>query len=97
MSAESGNMSMLDHIKHQIDSGLSVRKYCDAHELKEHTFRYWKARQDKNESRGHFKLVEGNKWTVNPNPMMKLVYPNQIELLIYSEMSPYYLRQLMTC
>ena len=95
MNTEVGTMSMVEHVKAQTDSGMSVRKYCEANELKEHTFRYWKARQDKNKTRGNFKLVEKAESIESPNPIMKLVFTNQIELLIYYELNPEYVRQLM--
>ena len=95
MNTEVGAISMVDHIKLQTDSGMSVLKYCETNELKEHTFRYWKTRQNKKKTSGNFKLVEKTESIVNHNPIMKLVFPNQIELLIYSELSPEYVRQLM--
>lgn len=97
MSVETGSIPMVEHIKVQSDSGISVRKYCEANELKEHTFRYWKARQNKDNTRGKFKLIEKDESMTSSNPIIKVVYPNQIELLIYSELNPEYVRQLTQC
>jgi len=96
MNSEIGSLSMADHVKVFSESGLSVRKYCEANGLKEHTLRYWNSRQSKNKTNGNFKLVEKEDTsTRSVIPLMKLLLPNRTELFIYSELDPEYVRRLM--
>ena len=89
-------MSMEDHVIKQGESDLSIRKYCQANGINEHTFRYWKTKHDKKNVKGKFKLVDPiDSPVASINPIMRLMHPNKTELHIYSVLDPEYIRQLM--
>lgn len=96
MNSDVQAMSMEDHVINQGESNLSIRKYCQANGIKEHTFRYWKTKHDKKNIGGKFKLVDAlDSPLANTNPIMSLIYPNRTELHIYCALDPGYIRQLM--
>ena len=96
MDSDVQAISMEDHVIKHGESDLSIRKYCQANGINEHTFRYWKTKHDKKSIKGKFKLVESiDSPLANTNPVMSLIYPNRTELHIYSVLDPGYIRQLM--
>lgn len=95
---EIGSMTMEQHISAHSATSLSVRKYCEANGIKEHTFRYWKKRFDGHSDRGNFKLVDKVDSLIQAeSQLMKIVFPNQIELIVYHRLDPQYIRRLMEC
>ena len=96
MNSEGQAMTMEGHVVNQRESGLSIRKYCEANGVNEHTFRYWKTKLDKKNIKGKFKLVDaGDSPLISPNPIMSFSFPSKVELHIYSVLDPEYIRQLM--
>ncbi len=89
-------MSMEDHVIKHEESGLSIRKYCQANGINEHTLRYWKTKLEKKKINGKFKLVDSMDSPLAMTiPIMSLIYPNRTELHIYSMLDTGYIRQLM--
>ena len=96
MESDIQAMSMEDHVANQGQSDLSVRKYCEANGINEHTFRYWKTKLEKRKVKSKFTLVEADDSPLlSLKPIMSLIQPNKTELHIYSLLDPEYIRQLM--
>ena len=96
MNSDVQGMTMESHVIQQGQSDLSVRKYCEANGINEHTFRYWKTKLEKKKIKGKFMLVDASESQLaSTKPIMSLMHPNKTELHIYSILDPEYIRQLM--